>query len=126
MSELKVYLDTSILSAYFDMRKPVRQLITQKWFQRDMERQISFISSLVVEEIGAHPEESVKNALKIWEVNNMASYKNDYSKEEDPALWILHEIRHKMATRGFRADEVNRSAKDLLRIRRLSTDKSVK
>lgn len=30
MKKLKIYLDTSIISAYFDYWKPVRQLITQK------------------------------------------------------------------------------------------------
>jgi cytochrome bd-type quinol oxidase subunit 1 len=29
----KLYLDTSIPSAYFDTSKPVRQLMTQKWFE---------------------------------------------------------------------------------------------
>jgi hypothetical protein len=31
----KLYLDTSIPSAYFDYNKPVRQLITQKWFENN-------------------------------------------------------------------------------------------
>ncbi len=29
----KLYLDTSIPSAYYDYSKPVRQLVTQKWFE---------------------------------------------------------------------------------------------
>ena len=33
--DIKLYLDTSIPSAYFDYSKPVRQLITQKWFEND-------------------------------------------------------------------------------------------
>jgi hypothetical protein len=31
----KLYLDTSIPSAFFDTSKPMRQLITQKWFEND-------------------------------------------------------------------------------------------
>jgi len=31
--KLTLYLDTSIPSAYYDTSKPVRQLITQKWFE---------------------------------------------------------------------------------------------
>jgi hypothetical protein len=31
----KLYLDTSIPSAFFDTSKPVRQLITQKWFENE-------------------------------------------------------------------------------------------
>lgn len=45
----------------------------------------------------------------------MAAYKNDYSKEEDVALWQLHEIRHKMAQRGLRSQAINKAAKNLIR-----------
>jgi hypothetical protein len=31
---LTLYLDTSIPSAYYDTSKPVRQLMTQKWFEQ--------------------------------------------------------------------------------------------
>jgi hypothetical protein len=31
----RLYLDTSIPSAFFDTSKPVRQLITQKWFENE-------------------------------------------------------------------------------------------
>jgi hypothetical protein len=50
----------------------------------------------------------------------MEVYKNDYSKEEDLALWVLHDIRHKMARRGLSAADINKSARDLIRKRRLS------
>lgn len=50
----------------------------------------------------------------------MAAYKNDYSKNEDQTLWILHEIRNKMARRGLRPKTINKSAKDLVRKHRLS------
>ena len=60
---LKVYLDTSVLSAYFDLRKPARQLMTQKWFQNDLEKLLPFVSSLVIEEIQAHPKEAIKNEI---------------------------------------------------------------
>ncbi len=50
----------------------------------------------------------------------MAAYRNDYTKEEDLALWTLHEVRHKMARRGLRVDAINRSARELIRKHRLS------
>ena len=50
----------------------------------------------------------------------MAAYKNDYSKDEDFALWSLHEIRSKMARRGLRADTINKSAREIIRKYRLS------
>jgi len=56
----------------------------------------------------------------------MAVYKNDYTQEEDQALWMLHEIRHKMARRSLRAETINKSAKDLIRKHRLSNLKLVK
>ncbi len=63
MSKLKVYLDTSVISAYFDFRKPVRQLMTQKWFQNDLENISPYISSLVVEEIGDHPDVVIRREM---------------------------------------------------------------
>ena len=50
----------------------------------------------------------------------MAVYKNDYSKDEDFALWRLHEIRHKMAGRGLRPEAINKAARELIRKYRLS------
>ena len=63
MSKLKVYLDTSVISAYFDFRKPVRQLVTQKWFQNDLRGLSPYVSSLVLEEIGAHPDAAVRREM---------------------------------------------------------------
>lgn len=45
----------------------------------------------------------------------MAVYKNDYSKDEDFALWRLHKIRHKMAVRGLRPEAINKAARELIR-----------
>ena len=50
----------------------------------------------------------------------MAAYRNDYTKEEDLALWTLHEIRHEMANRPIRPDAINKSAKELIQKRRLT------
>ena len=96
MPKLKVYLDTSVISAYFDFRKPVRQLVTQKWFQNDFKNISPYISSLVVEEIGAHPEIIIRremleliNAhnLQLLEVNEdifemAAGYRKDIIPKE--------------------------------------------
>lgn len=80
MSLLKIYLDTSILSAYFDLRKPMRQLMTQKWCQNDLKGFLPFVSTLVLEEINAHPDEAIKsemlglidhNAIKVLEINDV-------------------------------------------------------
>lgn len=47
----KLYLDTSIISAYFDVKKPVRQIITQKWIENDIKKYLPYFSTLVLEEI---------------------------------------------------------------------------
>jgi len=47
----KLYLDTSIPSAYCDNSKPVRQLITQKWFENEAYYYELYISNLVFEEL---------------------------------------------------------------------------
>ena len=63
MPKPRIYLDTSVISAYFDPRKPVRQRMTQKWFQYELKDLIPYASTLVVEEIGAHPNESIRRAM---------------------------------------------------------------
>ena len=49
----------------------------------------------------------------------MEAYKNDYTKQDNRALWILHEIRHKMSRRSLNPQAINRSAKELIRKHRL-------
>jgi hypothetical protein len=50
----------------------------------------------------------------------MAVYKNDYTKKGDSALWLLHEIRSKMAKRPLDADALNREAEDVIKKYRLN------
>lgn len=53
---MKIYLDTSIISAYFDMSKPVRQLMTVKWLQNEAAEFDLYISTLVIAELSADPD----------------------------------------------------------------------
>jgi predicted nucleic acid-binding protein len=63
---LKIYLDTSIISAYFDFHKPVRQLITQKWIQYNAKEFDIFVSTLVLEEIENNTDQELRdNMLKL-------------------------------------------------------------
>lgn len=55
----KLYLDTSIPSAYFDFSKPLRQLITQKWFELEAENYELYMSLVGIGEI-----EKLSNATK--------------------------------------------------------------
>ncbi len=56
----------------------------------------------------------------------MAANRNDYTKEEDLALWTLHEIRCRMAHRPIRPDAINKSAKELIQKCRLTKLKLLK
>ncbi|ETR69253.1 MAG: hypothetical protein OMM_09766 [Candidatus Magnetoglobus multicellularis str. Araruama] len=56
---IQLYLDTSIPSAFYDTSKPLRQLITQKWFENDAELYELFISTIAIDEI-----EEIKNIEK--------------------------------------------------------------
>lgn len=56
---IRLYLDTSVPSAYYDTSKPVRQLITQKWFEHDARDYDLYVSVVTIEEI-----ERVRNSQK--------------------------------------------------------------
>ena len=49
--KIKLYLDTSIPSAYYDTSKPVRQLVTQKWFENKASLYDLYMSVTAIEEI---------------------------------------------------------------------------
>jgi predicted nucleic acid-binding protein len=67
----KIYLDTSVISAYFDFKKPLRQIITEHWFQKDLINYEYYISTLVLEEI----DNNSNNILK----SKMLSLISDYN-----------------------------------------------
>lgn len=60
---LKIYLDTSVISAYFDFQKPVRQLITQKWVQQNAKEFDLFASTLVLEEIDKNLDQELREKM---------------------------------------------------------------
>lgn len=64
--KIRLYLDTSVPSAYFDTSKPVRQLITQKWFENESLSYELYISVITVEEI-----EKLKNDEKRQSISEL-------------------------------------------------------
>ena len=48
----RLYLDTSVPSSFFDTSKPVRQLITQKWFEYESLEYVLVSSVVAFDEIG--------------------------------------------------------------------------
>jgi predicted nucleic acid-binding protein len=76
----KLYLDTSVPSAFFDTSKPMRQLITQKWFEYESQGYELYISALTIEEI-----EKLRNPEKLLNIRNLLTNSNvsllDITKE---------------------------------------------
>ena len=44
----------------------------------------------------------------------MEIYKNDYTKEDDPMLWELHEIRHELAQQHQTPEQMNATARQII------------
>lgn len=60
----KLYLDTSIPSAFFDFSKPVRQLITQKWFELESKNYQLYMSLIGIGEIEQTSNETKRANIK--------------------------------------------------------------
>jgi len=45
----------------------------------------------------------------------MRAYKNDFIKDEDFALWQLHETRSKIAAQNSSYDEINKTAESIIK-----------
>ncbi len=61
--KIRLYLDTSVPSAYYDTSKPMRQLITQKWFENDAPTYELYVSVITVGEIGKVKNEEKKRNI---------------------------------------------------------------
>jgi len=79
MKNNRLYLDTSVLCAHNDFSKPLRQLITQKWFENEAKDYDLFLSVVTLEEINTFHELKKQNALKIVETYpvNVLDYTDD-------------------------------------------------
>jgi len=60
---MKIYLDTSVLSALFDARNPERQELTKEFFSRIDEHEV-FISELTRVEIEETPDEELRDKMR--------------------------------------------------------------
>ena len=70
--KILLYLDTSIPSAYYDTSKPVRQLITQKWFENEASLYELYVSVVTIEEIKKlKNKEKKENLSKLIISHNM-------------------------------------------------------
>ncbi len=60
---MKLYLDTSVISALFDDRNPERQLLTQDFFKSKTLTNC-YISGLTIAEIDRTPDEALREKMK--------------------------------------------------------------
>lgn len=61
--KLKLYLDTSVISALFDERNPERRSLTESFF-REIEKIEVFISIITIAEIENTPDKDFKKKMK--------------------------------------------------------------
>ncbi|NVM31376.1 MAG: PIN domain-containing protein [Candidatus Helarchaeota archaeon] len=61
--KLKVYLDTSVISALHDKRNPERKALTEEFFKK-MENFEVYISDITVVEIEKTPDSEIQNEMK--------------------------------------------------------------
>jgi predicted nucleic acid-binding protein len=71
--KIKIYLDTSVPSAFYDYSKPLRQLITQKWFENEAQNFNLFISVLTIDEIdklkNLQKQNNIKSLILKYNIN---------------------------------------------------------
>jgi hypothetical protein len=64
--KIKLFLDTSVPSAFYDTSKPLRQLITQKWFENKASLYDLYISSTALKEIS-----KLENVIKKQNIRDL-------------------------------------------------------
>ena len=60
---LKLYLDTSVISALFDERNPERKALTELFFS-EIENYDVYISSITIAEVNNTPDEELRKKMK--------------------------------------------------------------
>lgn len=61
--KIKLYLDTSIPSAYFDFSKPMRQHVTEQWFLHESKKYQLYVSTVTIVEINRLQNEFKRNRI---------------------------------------------------------------
>jgi predicted nucleic acid-binding protein len=75
--KFKLYLDTSVPNAYFDLKDPYRQEITKQFWSRLKEHHV-YVSNLVIKEIKATGDEKLrKNLIQLVKDFELLSTKSE-------------------------------------------------
>ena len=64
---IKVYLDTSVISALFDYRNPERQSLTEKFFNEIMNYNV-YLSVITLAEVDRTPDEKLRDNMAPAEI----------------------------------------------------------
>ncbi len=60
---ITIYLDTSVISSYFDMRNPERMELT-RYFWKELPRFKSYISDITAAEVAATPDAELRESMR--------------------------------------------------------------
>jgi predicted nucleic acid-binding protein len=91
--KIRLYLDTSVPSAYYDTSKPVRQLITQKWFENKASSYKLYTSVTTIDEI-----EELGNIVKKRNIKDLIfDHKVKILELSEEAVNLAHEYMNKGA-----------------------------
>ena len=96
--KLRVYLDTSVISALFDERNPERKSLTEAFFKKTESFEV-FISEITVAEFERTPDMELRNKM------NKTVAEFSLLSLTDEVEWIAGEyIRHGAVPEGYSED----------------------
>jgi predicted nucleic acid-binding protein len=99
--KVKVYLDTSVISARFDKRIPEMQFLTERFFQ-NIENFDTYVSELVFVEIGRTKNARLRNNLR-----KLASSFNILPIDEESRALADEYIRHGAVPEDYPEDALH-------------------
>ncbi|MBI4062832.1 MAG: PIN domain-containing protein [Elusimicrobia bacterium] len=77
----KIYLDTSVVSAYFDSRQPQRQKDTQRFWKSALPAYVALVSEITIQELKNTPNPKRRSRLlhlvRDWKVLNLTLQAQD-------------------------------------------------
>ena len=87
----RLYLDTSVPSSFFDTSKPIRQLVTQKWFEHESSEYLLVSSVVAFDEIGKMSNfEKRDNILSLFREFNISILDITDTSRELARLYIAN------------------------------------
>ncbi len=80
MAKTRIYLDTSVVSAYFDERTPERLVLTRELWERKIAAIEPVISEIVLSEIWNTTDPAKRSRMELLTKNMTILYLNDKAK----------------------------------------------